>query len=531
MVMKKHTLHSSLLFILLIITSSALATDYNGGDGSESNPYQINTLDQLRHLSETTTDWDKHFILTSDIDASPTSSWDSGKGFAPIGNETIKFTGSFNGKNFTINNLKILRKEIYYIGLFGYVDNSIIINVGLVDYSIGAFSEVGGLIGHVDNSVIDNCFVLGGVIQTYGWGSHLGGMIGCSMNTTISYCYSNVEVISNNAYAGGLVGNLDDNSKMSFCYSLSSVSSNNTSVGGKQGGITGRVWNSLLENSYSFGSVQGNEYAGGLSGLNYGTAIINNCYSTGKITCPLNAGGFLGWNKINSTIADCFYDIETSEQSKDIGLDENSQSVTAYNTSDFASEDNFVGWDFSDVWEIKVIEAIDSEPHPYLQWQSGHKVNFVSGDNGTITGNNNQLIKRAEDSEEVTAVANENYSFVEWQDMEGSSISTDNPIIIKNVKSNMTYKAVFSRPLASVNEYAENKIKIYPIPGKNIINIETNDFIINEVKIITLNGQELIKVHMSGNNKQLDVSKFVRGQYFIQVSNSHKSIIKKIIIE
>jgi hypothetical protein len=528
--MRKNTLYSSLLFIFLIITSSALATDYTGGDGSESNPYQISTLDQLKHLSETTADWDKHFILISDIDASSTSSWDSGKGFTPIGNETTKFTGSFNGKNFTISNLTISRGSLDHVGFFGYIDNSTIINVGMVDCNIGAKGETGVLVGVANYSVIDNCFATGGKVQTYSWGNVLGGLIGRSYNTTISYCHSDIEIICNNGYGGGLVGSAEKNSKMSFCYSLSPVSSNNTTVGHVYGGLVARVYSSSLENSYSFGSVQGNNHVGGLCGFNVDNGTISNSYSTGNVSCPDKAGGFLGYNKTNSIVVKCFYDEETSGQTGSIGEDDNSQSATAYKTSDFASEGNFAGWDFVDVWEIKTIETIDSEPHPYLQWQSGYKVNFVSGENGTINGNGNQLVKRAGDSEEVTAVANENYSFIEWQDAEGTSISTDNPIIVKNVKSNMTYNAIFS-PLASVDEYDNNKIKIYPIPGNSLVNIESSDFVIDEVKVINLNGQELRKVKMTGNNNQLDISGLSKGEYFIQVSNSSKSVIKKIIIE
>ena len=59
------------------------------GDGSEQDPYQIDTLAHLKWLSFSNSSHDgKYFIQTSDINASETKSWSNGYGFRPIGNIT-----------------------------------------------------------------------------------------------------------------------------------------------------------------------------------------------------------------------------------------------------------------------------------------------------------------------------------------------------------------------------------------------------------------------------------------------------------
>ena len=44
---------------------------YSGGTGEPNDPYQIATAADLIALGETPDDYDKHFILTADIDLDP----------------------------------------------------------------------------------------------------------------------------------------------------------------------------------------------------------------------------------------------------------------------------------------------------------------------------------------------------------------------------------------------------------------------------------------------------------------------------
>ena len=68
------------------------------GSGTGADPYKINSLSNLYWLSQTASAWDDTLVQTSDIDASETSGWASDSGFAPIGDMSTPFTGSYNGQ-------------------------------------------------------------------------------------------------------------------------------------------------------------------------------------------------------------------------------------------------------------------------------------------------------------------------------------------------------------------------------------------------------------------------------------------------
>ena len=58
-------------FILFLTIVSAAQAKYGGGAGELNDPYQIATAEDLMLLGKTPDDYDKHFILTADIDLDP----------------------------------------------------------------------------------------------------------------------------------------------------------------------------------------------------------------------------------------------------------------------------------------------------------------------------------------------------------------------------------------------------------------------------------------------------------------------------
>ena len=64
-----------------------------------------------------------HYALGANIDASPTSGWNGGFGFDPVGQIAApsNFTGNFDGLGHIINGLTITRPLANNVGLFGYV--------------------------------------------------------------------------------------------------------------------------------------------------------------------------------------------------------------------------------------------------------------------------------------------------------------------------------------------------------------------------------------------------------------------------
>lgn len=82
--------------------SDRLPNSYCGSDGRTGSgigdEFFIATKEQLIYLSQTSSDWDKFFMLKNNINLKDTT-------IDTIGNSTTNFTGDFDGSNFTISNL------------------------------------------------------------------------------------------------------------------------------------------------------------------------------------------------------------------------------------------------------------------------------------------------------------------------------------------------------------------------------------------------------------------------------------------
>jgi hypothetical protein len=107
-------------FAFSVVIMAQTITPPAEGDGSEANPYEIANPNNLYWLTQNDTEWGKHFIQTADIDASETTAWNDGAGFIPIGNSSIKFTGSYNGQGFIVDNKKkLVQMRILLVFLVG----------------------------------------------------------------------------------------------------------------------------------------------------------------------------------------------------------------------------------------------------------------------------------------------------------------------------------------------------------------------------------------------------------------------------
>ena len=356
--------------IIIIISSIALmilatlngyaqtATEPLDGNGTEASPYEINDQENLYWISQNNTAWDKHFIQTADIDASETKYWNDAKGWFPIGNDSIAFTGTYNGKNHIISGLYINRPSQNNVGLFGYISNlnssytikkTTINNVGLININITGNKAVGSLIGSVsggENIVIENCFVsLGSVKGAEATGGLIGELIGSNLNADLKsnpvlrYSYANINIESRTEINirkekfGGLVGSLSK-AKISNSYSRGSINVTGSSM---IGGITGSIENGGKLN-YTYSAVKINaencQLIGGLSGSKFNT------------------------EKNHGFIQNSFYDLEVSgiynynNTDKDFGK----------TSKEMKSAITFIGW-FGYHWKI---DQEINDGYPYL---------------------------------------------------------------------------------------------------------------------------------------------------------------------
>jgi hypothetical protein len=279
----------SIVFILLVFGGlhAQTATPPSMGNGTSGTPYEISTLDNLYWLTQNSTEWDKYFIQTANIDASSTNVWDASAGFTPIGNVTTGFSGSYDGQENSINNLFINRPLEDFIGFIGRNGGSIK-NVDITNVNFTGKNTVGGIAGYA-SGLVDNCSSSGTVLGIVGVGGLVGGIPDTNNgSSTTSNSHSTCDVAGTST-VGGLAGSNGD--VVSNCYSTGMVTGG---TGGRTGGLIGFTWYGTTSACYSESVVTSTgDNTGGLVGLN-GSSNINNCYSTGSVNGASYVGGLVG---------------------------------------------------------------------------------------------------------------------------------------------------------------------------------------------------------------------------------------------
>ncbi|MCX5643923.1 MAG: hypothetical protein NTZ17_04445 [Phycisphaerae bacterium] len=269
--------------LILLTTVSTAYAKYSGGSGTVQDPYQIATAADLIALGETPDDYDKHFVLTADIDLAPNLPGRKVFDKAVIGPAGSSFAGVFDGNSHTISHLTIKGKD--YVGLFGQLSGEVK-NVGVVDVNTtGSRDYVGGLVGNNYYGNVTDCYSTGVVSGT---GSGVGGLVGYNKGA-VTDCYSTGAAGGSGYNIGGLVGY--NEGAVTGCYSTSTVTGRVHSVGGLVGFNEGYV-----TNCHSTGAVSGTgSWVGGLVGDNGGT--VTRCFSTGVVSgTGSGVGGLVGEN-------------------------------------------------------------------------------------------------------------------------------------------------------------------------------------------------------------------------------------------
>ncbi len=273
-------LYSVIIFSLFFIPGAAVA-QFSGGSGEVSDPYHITTVVQLDNVRN---HFDKHFILMNDIDLKDFLA-QSSAGWSPIGNIYYQFTGTFNGNNKKITNLKINRSEDEFVGFFGVLgENGKVEKLGIEIDPEGLVAG-GKYVGAIAGGNV------GEVIQSYSTGAvagndYVGGLIGINVDIgTVTKSYTDISVTGND-FVGGLIGG--DGGTVAESYSTGDVTGNNTVAGG----LIGYKWNGTITDSYTSGSVTGNDHVGGLIGFNIG--IVFQSHTNVSATGNDHVGGLMG---------------------------------------------------------------------------------------------------------------------------------------------------------------------------------------------------------------------------------------------
>jgi hypothetical protein len=376
-------------FLLAFTFLNAQTATAPAGTGTQCDPYRIATLNNLFWVTQNPTSFNssaRYFLQTANIDASSTSTWNSGSGFPHIGT----FQGNYDGDGYSISNLFINRTGGNG-GLFGYLFGATIKNLTISNPNITFTSGqsngiVAGMAG--SSSTVTNVIVSGGSFTNTGTSFAQSGFIGDIWNSTITSCSTSATVTSNGSMTGGFVGRIQGASTFNFCSSSSSVSM--TGSVSRIGGFAGQTEHSsgtvTFNSCYSTGSLSGGGLSGGFIGLCFGLINFNDCYSRGNLTSVgWPAGGFLGdgWTSAASNTVvfsrcystgsislasgggfggsdysffsynNCFWDNQSSGKTASVGAGTRT-GITGQTTSNMKIQTTFSssGWDFSNKWAI-----------------------------------------------------------------------------------------------------------------------------------------------------------------------------------
>ena len=275
------------------VWDGTIASGFAGGDGTQNNPFQIETAAQLAHFAKTVNEGEaylhKYIVLTADIDL-------ANKEWTPIGNHSNLFKGNFNGNNHTVTGMQI-RGELDRVGLFGeckkFNVDSAIKNITVKDSVICGNRFVGAIVGSAEEINIENCRSIGNTINGE---TDVGGICG--------------------KIGGYSVG------KVSQCYNSSKVTGQ-----GRVGGIAGM--GGIAENCLNTGEItiirEGYRSAcGGIFGI-FGDATtsarVTACVNLGKVSGGESFGGIVGKTETSSTghISNCYYNMDAITGGFDAG--------------------------------------------------------------------------------------------------------------------------------------------------------------------------------------------------------------------
>ena len=227
------------------------------GSGTAVSPYIITTTQELDYLAAQVnggnTYLNTYFELGGNINYGGTENI-----YTPIGANGGSFSGTFDGKGYSISGININKPGEQYKAVF---DNA-------------------GGTGTIKNLTVRNSSII-----CYGYA---GGIVARSMNERIENCHVGSDVtLSGNNYVGGIAGDYNGGTIIG-CTSAATITG--TESGGrnaeKLGGIVGSIMNgSTLTDNLFLGIINGdlNEYIGAITGVDdtsWGAnSFTNNAYT------------------------------------------------------------------------------------------------------------------------------------------------------------------------------------------------------------------------------------------------------------
>ena len=285
---------------------------YSGGSGTEDNPWIISSADDLKTLADTVNNGEQYtgtyFLQAEDIDLSNVA-WE------PIGytDSDYYFSGHYDGGDYIISNAvstgKLDEDGQATAGIFGCVMDGSVSNLHVrnADFTASgdeSYGPAGGVTGIAYGATIENCTVENSRVESERMpddSTCAGGIAGYAIGATFSNCASISNQIVSTAYAGGFVGEIDDDEE----YGVEGFTTY-TNCYVSNGTVTATT-----------DSTQGSSFAGGFAGMvTYDKLIVTNCYvynttlsTEGTSGNIVSTGALAGYLHNGSTISatNCYY--------------------------------------------------------------------------------------------------------------------------------------------------------------------------------------------------------------------------------
>ena len=290
--MKQKQVHKSNRLVTMLLLVMAILMPYGGawaqtqtlpaGNGSADNPYKISTAAELAWFRDQVNSGNNRIsaTLTEDIDlaefchAKDGTKYTDELSWAPIGNSTYQYLGTFDGKGKTIRNLYI-NATSDKTGFFGYADRGSIKNITFNKAKVkNDKADTGILAGNAGSCIIENIKTLANC--SVEGKNYVGGIAG-DANGNISNC-ENRATVKGIRSLGGIVAAYSGNS-ITSCANYGTV----TCANGIVGGMVGTFASGTIQNSANYGDVTGASYAGNLIGLAQ-ECNLSNVLGTGNVT-------------------------------------------------------------------------------------------------------------------------------------------------------------------------------------------------------------------------------------------------------
>ncbi len=269
-------------------------TKFAGGDGTKANPYIVNTYGDLEQIANAPA---AHYKQGRSIDMSK---------YAQLWTPIDGFSGSYNGQNYSLENMTISAPLSYYVGLFGELEaGANISNLYIKNPTIKVFDNtlsVGVLAGNAITDTITNVHVYDAIISTEGEPFYpiIGGIVGSASSYSIlQLCSFNNGTINVAAAEnmGGIVGDARTSTIITAC-----AASGSYTAGSVLGGILGsQGMGAEVSNCHANVNLKAENTIGGIVGANSDRNVIKHNLVEGTIEATtepmwggLSVGGILG---------------------------------------------------------------------------------------------------------------------------------------------------------------------------------------------------------------------------------------------